>query len=98
MIFISNGDEKLIYFKNPTRKELWLALDEASYSTPNSFSKKTILCVQRDQSGIMYYELLKPDETTTIQRYHQQMINLNHVLIEDDRNRPENMTSDVTRQ
>jgi len=30
----------------------------------------------------MYYEPLKPDEAVNAQRYRQQMINLNHALIE----------------
>jgi hypothetical protein len=30
----------------------------------------------------MYFELLKPGETVNIDRYWQQIINLNHALIE----------------
>ncbi|KAL6254101.1 hypothetical protein P5V15_014721 [Pogonomyrmex californicus] len=41
-----------------------------------------MLCVWWDQSGIVYYELLKPGETVNTQRYRQQVINLNHALIE----------------
>ncbi|KAL6264203.1 hypothetical protein P5V15_004285 [Pogonomyrmex californicus] len=41
-----------------------------------------MLCVWWDQSGIVYYELFKPGETVNTQRYRQQMINLNHALIE----------------
>jgi len=81
---IVTGDEKWIYFENPKRKKSWLSPGEASPSTsrPNRFGKKTMLCVWWDQSGVVYYELLKPDETVNTQRYRQQMINLNHALIE----------------
>ena len=53
---------------------------EPSTSTarPNRFENKTMLCVQWDQKGVIYYELLKPGETVNTDRYQQQMINLNH--------------------
>ena len=35
-----------------------------------------------DQKGVIYYELLKPGETVNIERYRQQMINLNQALLE----------------
>ena len=38
------------------------------------------------QCGVVYFELLKPSETVNTDRYRQQIINLNHALIE---NRPE---------
>ena len=81
---IVTGDEKWIYFENPKRRKSWLSPGEAGPSTPrpNCFSKKTMLCVWWDQSGIVYYELLQPGETVNAQRYRQQMINLNDALIE----------------
>ena len=48
----------------------------------NRFEKKIMLCVWWDQSGIVYYELLELSKTVNAQHYHQQMINLNHALIE----------------
>lgn len=36
-----------------------------------------MLCVWWDQKGIIYYELLKPGESVTTERYKQQLINLN---------------------
>jgi len=30
--------------------------------------------------GVMYYELLKPSQIITAERYQQQLINLNHIL------------------
>ena len=41
-----------------------------------------MLCVWWDQKGVIYYELLKPGETVNIERYRQQMINLNQALCE----------------
>ena len=35
-----------------------------------------------DQKGVIYYELLKPGETVNIERYRQQMIDLNQALLE----------------
>ena len=48
----------------------------------NRFGRKVMLCVWWDQSGIVYCKLLEPGKTINAQRYHQQMINLNHALIE----------------
>jgi len=81
---IVTGDEKWIYFENPKRKKSWVDPGQASTSTakPNRFGKKRMLCVWWDQKGIMYHELLKPGETVNTDRYRQQMINLNHALIE----------------
>lgn len=39
-------------------------------------------CCVWDQKGLVYYELLKPGETVNTVRYREQMINLNHALIE----------------
>ncbi|GFW77457.1 mariner Mos1 transposase [Trichonephila clavipes] len=60
------GDEKWIYFENLKWKKPWLSPGEADSSTPrpNRFGHKTMLCVWWEQRGIVYYELLKPSETT----------------------------------
>jgi len=81
---IVTGDEKWIYFENPKRKKSWLSPGEAAPSTakPNRFGRKTMLCVWWDQDGVVYHELLKPGETVNTDRYRQQIINLNHALIE----------------
>lgn len=81
---IVTGDEKWIFFENPKRKKSWLSHGEASSSTakPNRFGQKAMLCVWWDQKGIVYFELLKPGETVNTDRYRQQLINLNHALIE----------------
>jgi len=41
-----------------------------------------MLCVWWNQKGVIYYELLKSDETVSTERYRQQMINLNQALCE----------------
>ena len=41
-----------------------------------------MLCIWWDQCGLVYCELLKPGETVNTDRYRQQIINLNHALIE----------------
>ena len=81
---IVTGDEKWIYFKNPKRKKSWINPGQPSTSTAKTdrFGKKALLCVWWDQKGVVYHELLKPGETVNTNRYRQQMINLNHALIE----------------
>ena len=78
------GDEKWIYFENPKRKKSWLSPGEVGPSTPkpNRFGRKTMLCAWWDQCGVVYFELLQPGETVNKDRYRQQIINLNHALIE----------------
>jgi len=77
-------DEKWIYFENRKRKKSWVDPGQPSTSSarPNRFGKKAMLCVWWDDKGIIYYELLKPGETVNIDRYKQQLINLNRVLLE----------------
>ena len=41
-----------------------------------------MLCTWLDQKGVVYRQLLKPGETVNTVRYLQQLINLNHALIE----------------
>lgn len=81
---IVTGDEKWTYFDNPKRRKSWVDPGQSSTSTarPNRFGKKTMLCIWWDQKGAVYPELLKPGETVNTVRYRQQMINLNHALIE----------------
>nr|AAC16610.1 transposase [Drosophila simulans]AAC16611.1 transposase [Drosophila simulans]AAC16615.1 transposase [Drosophila simulans] len=85
---IVTGDEKWIFFVNPKRKKSYVDPGQPATSTarPNRFGKKTMLCVWWDQSGVIYYELLKPGETVNTARYQQQLINLNRAL---QRKRPE---------
>ena len=41
-----------------------------------------MLCIWWDQKGVVYHEFLKLGETVNTVRYRQQLINLNHALIE----------------
>lgn len=81
---IVTGDEKWIFFDNPKRKKSWVSPGEAVPSTSrhDRFGRKTMLCVWWDHRDVVYYELLKPGETVNGERYRQQLINLNHALIE----------------
>lgn len=47
--------------------------------------RKIMLCVWWDQHGLIYYELLPSEETVNINRYHQQIINLNNAVCEKRR-------------
>ena len=53
-------------------------------STPkrNIHASKIMLCIWWDQRGVIYYELLKPSETITGDRYRLQLIRLNQALKE----------------
>ena len=81
---IVTGDEKWIYFANPKRTKSWVSPGEPSTSTPrpDRFGKKAMLCIWWDQEGVILYELLKPGETVTAKRYHQQLIKLNRAIRE----------------
>lgn len=75
---IVTGDEKWIYYDNPKRKKSWVSPGEPSTSTPKR--NKVMLCIWWDQQGVVYYELLKPGETVTGDRYRQQLHNLEENL------------------
>lgn len=81
---IITGDEKWIHFVNPDPHKHWVGPGERVQGTPvrNIHGKKTLLCIWWDMKGVLYYEMLKPGETVTSERYRQQIINLNHALIE----------------
>lgn len=85
---IVTGDEKWIYFENPKRKKGYYSPGQPAVSTarPNRFGQKAMLCVWWDQEGIIYYELLKVGETVNADRYKQQLIDLNRVML---RKRPQ---------
>ncbi|CAK9833798.1 Mariner Mos1 transposase [Anthophora retusa] len=81
---IITGDEKWIVYDNPKRRKSWV--DPGQPSTwipkPNIHAKKVLLCIWWDCKGVLYYELLQPDETITADRYKQQLTNLSDVLEE----------------
>ena len=43
---------------------------------------KVMLCILRDQKGVLYYELLKPCETINGERYRTQLIRLKRAIAE----------------
>ena len=81
---IVTGDEKWIYFDNPKRKRSWVGPGEPATLTPkrNLHVKKVLLCIciWWDQHGVLFYELLQPDETVTGERYEQQLNKLNNAI------------------
>lgn len=69
------GDEKWVYYENPKRRKHWVDPGQPTTSTPkrNVFGKKILLCIWWDEWGVLYYELLKPGETVTGERYSCQL-------------------------
>ena len=76
------GDEKCIHYDNPKCRKSWGKPGHASTSTAklNIRSKKLVLCIWWDQLGVVYYELLQPNETITAERYQQQFMQLSRTL------------------
>lgn len=79
---IVTGDEKWIHYDNPKRKKSYGPPGHKPKSTakPNIHCAKVMLCIWWDQKGVIYYELLKPGETITGERYRQQLIKLNAAI------------------
>ena len=81
---IVTGDEKWVYYENPQRKRSLVDAGQPSTSTPkpNLHSKKLLLCIWWDMKGVLYYELLKPGETITAQRYSGHLLKLSEKIKE----------------
>lgn len=81
---IITGDGKWIHYDNPKRKKSWGMLGHASTSSPkpNIHGSKLLLCIWWDQQGVIYYKLLKPNETITGARYRLQLMRLSRALKE----------------
>lgn len=79
---ILTGDEKWVRFDNPKRRKSWCRPGEPSKSIakPNIHSAKLMLCIWWDQLGVVYYELLKPNETITSEVYKHQIEQLSQEL------------------
>jgi len=80
---IVTDDEKWIHYDNPKKRKSWGPPGHASISTakPNIHGKNSC-CVWWDQLGIVYYELLKPNETITGALYRIQLMRLSRALRE----------------
>ena len=81
---IVTGDETWIYYQNPKRRKLCLDSGQPSTSQPkrNLLGKKVLFCVWWDLKGILYYELLEPEQTVNVKRYSEQLARLNNALEE----------------
>lgn len=81
---IVTGDEKWIHYDNPKRRKSWVKPGQPSTSTAKSniHGSKLMLCIWWDQRGVIYYELLKPNETITGERYRTQLMRLTRALKE----------------
>ncbi|UYV81428.1 hypothetical protein LAZ67_20001166 [Cordylochernes scorpioides] len=81
---IVTSDEKWIHFSNPTRQKSWGLPGQFPKQTPrpNRFGKKAMLCIWCDQTGVVYFELLKPGKMVNTSRYEQQMHSLREALNE----------------
>jgi len=81
-------DEKWIFYDNPKKKKYYAKLGQSLPSTststlrPNIHDSKIMLCIWWDQKDLVYYKLLKPDDSITGDRYRLQLIRLNHALRE----------------
>jgi histone-lysine N-methyltransferase SETMAR len=69
---------------NVHRKCSWVEYGQPSLpmAKARSHPKKVMLCVWWDLKGILYYELLKPDEITMANRYYDQLENLKFATAE----------------
>lgn len=81
---IVTGDEKWIHYDNPKRKKSWGRRGHASTSTarPNLHGAKLMLCIWWDQRGVIYFELLPPNQTITGELYRTQLMRLSRALRE----------------
>ena len=81
---VVTGDEKWIYYDNPKRKKSWVKPGQAVASTPkrNIHGSKLLLCIWWDQLGVVYYELLQPNQTITGDLYRLQLMRLSRELKE----------------
>jgi len=77
-------NEKWIYFDNPKWKKSWVDPGQPSASTSkkNINGHKILLCIRWDQEGVLYYELLRPNETVTADRYQQKLCRLSDELMQ----------------
>jgi len=77
------GDEKWFYYDtNPKKRKSWGPPGHVSTSIakPNIHGKKLMFCTWWDQLGVVYYELLKPNEIITGVLYRTQLMRLSRAL------------------
>ena len=73
---IVTSDKTRVHHDNPKRRKSWGKSGHAwtSPSKPNMHGSKLLLCIWWDQPGLVNYELPKPDETITGDRYRPQLM------------------------
>jgi len=88
---IVTGDETWIQFDNSTRSAFWLpyGVDPPTQSKPGLHMKKLMLPVFWDSEGIIFWELLKPNQTINANMYVEQLQKLAGALKEKRTNRRE---------
>ena len=74
---IVTGDEKWIHYDNPKRKKSCV-----KPSQPAKYPWREGNALYVAQKGVLYYELLKPYETITGERYRTQLIRLKRAIAE----------------
>ncbi|KAL0130804.1 hypothetical protein PUN28_002426 [Cardiocondyla obscurior] len=81
---IVTGGQKWVHYDNPKKRKGTNRPTQPSTSStnPNSHGSKILFCIWWDHLGVIYYELLKPNEIITADRYKQQLMQLNEVLKE----------------
>lgn len=72
---IVTGDEKWVFYDNPSNRKQWLSEGQDPQEVPkrNIHGKKLMLCVWWDQKGIIYYELLPSNQTINAKLYQDQL-------------------------
>ena len=88
---IITGDKEWIHYENSKGKKSYVKTGQPAKSTakPNIHGAKVMLCIWWDQKGVLYYELLKPLETTNGERYRTQLFRFKRAIAEK---RPEYAT------
>jgi len=68
---IVTGDEKWIHYYNTKHRTSWRKSGHTStlLAKPIIHDSKLLLCIWWDQLGVVYYELLKPNESIMGDRY-----------------------------
>lgn len=81
---IITGDEKWVFYHNVKRQRQWLSPRETGIVQPKSglHPKKVLLSVWWDMDGIIYYELMKSNQTINTEVYCNQLDRLKQALAE----------------
>ena len=81
---IVTGDEEWIFYDNPKKKKYYAWSIVAINFNINTMAddSKIMLCIWWNQKDLVYYELLKPGDFITDDRYRLQLIRLSRALRE----------------